>query len=142
MTTPWVCYGQTLLPAAAGVSNPAPNVNGLIGEVDELPYIVPVGKVLVLKSMGMEPMYGGAVLPWIGDDPIDKSKCLMTTAGWPSKLQNTTPGAVATSSILLTGFDYYIPAGKKLNVYLSTNPEAGGSWVYAWYLGGELIDAI
>ena len=43
-------------------------------------------------------------------------------------------------SILLSGFNYVIPEGKKLNVTLQGGGAANGM-IYGWYIGGELQDA-
>jgi hypothetical protein len=51
MSEPWIAYGQQRGPSNAAVDNPPTNSNGVIGEVS-LPYTVPVGKKLILTSLG------------------------------------------------------------------------------------------
>lgn len=135
---PWYAYGQTVIPPNGVVQNPQPNVNGLIGAVTSLPYTVPAGKILIVKMFQMEALWGGAILPWIGDTLADftAANCLSTVNS-----DNINSGMNFPASFLFNGFTYHIPAGKKLNIRLSANYANSTGWIYGWYVGGELINA-
>lgn len=131
---PWVCYGQTQVDLGQSVFDPAPNVNGLIGEVMGLPYLVPVGCDLWLENYGIEAYPGcpgGIVLaPFIsdfhpGELPEEKNRQFLhsVNAGWAGTVQ-------------ATGLRYVIPAGKTLHVMLQNGGQPAA--VYGWFLAGTL----
>ena len=126
----WIVYGQTTIPSNSTVDNPAPNVNGLIGERSSLPFTVPAGKVLIIEAYGMESYEnlagGAALIPWIGAAPITNAKCLHTCYA-------------GNASNEVIGADWAIPAGKVFNVRL-TNAETAQA-AYGWYVSGKLYDA-
>lgn len=126
-TEPWICYGQQAGPSNAAIDNPPANLNGILGEVT-LPYTVPAGQTLVLNGWGIEAyetIAGSFVLvPWIGDLPATNAKCLHSVLA--SADSNST-----------TGFEYHIPAGKKLNARIMCS-EAGNP-VAGWWMSGFLI---
>lgn len=125
--SPWVVYGQTAIPAYGALDNPAPNLNGLLGEVT-LPYTVPAGKILVLTGWGFEglPTAFGVCIPWIGSGPITNAKCLPSVGP-------------ALASYYITGTNFQVPAGKIVNVRL-LNGTSGNNFVCAWMMQGYLMD--
>lgn len=135
MSSPWVAYAQTIVPQNGVVQNPTTHANGLIGEVS-LPYVVPTGKVLHLTRIALEPLWSAAIIPWIGET-MTLGSCLDTyTAGGlytgtPNALQPTCSWAV----------DYWIPAGKKLNMRINAGYQPSENWIYGWEMAGELHDA-
>ena len=139
MTTPWVCYGQTIIAPNDVVQNPTPNTTGLVGECTSLPYTVPTGKVLVIQMFQMEHLWDGAMLPWIGDTISDftAANCLSTMCGTAT----TSSAALFAQSMWVAGFNYHIPAGKKFNIRLNAGYAPTTGYRYGWYVGGELRDA-
>lgn len=141
MSQPWIAYGQTLF--KPNIQNPPCLNNGLLGECHSFPYTVPVGKILKLTTLQIEPLWGAAMIPWIGDFPCTTEKGLATVASehrvidaaHPANWNDLRPAPI------WHGFNYQIPAGLKLNLFLSSNPAAPDGVVYAWYMGGELLDA-
>lgn len=106
----WVVYGQSPVPPGAAVDNPAPNANGLIGEVIALPYTVPAGQVLYVTDYGIEGFPGGdmAIIPWIGIGPATNAKCLPTCRVIDETAQITSefllaPGTILNVRLVYTG---------------------------------------
>lgn len=126
MSTPWIVYSQTTMPAQGSVNNPAPNVNGLNGEVTSLPYTVPTGYNLVLTGWGFEGLNTpfGVCIPWIGTGAVTNAKCLASVG--PSR-----------ASYYATGMIWSIPAGKVVNVYL-LNGTNEANVVCSWFVQGYL----
>jgi hypothetical protein len=112
-----------------GVDNPAPNVNGLVGEQTTLPYTVPCGKRLVLQGWGFEGLKNpfGVCFPWIGTVRT-KERCLASVGPGPS------------GSYYVTGMRWVIPEGKIVNVRLLNGSQEGGTTgvVCAWFVQGYL----
>lgn len=107
------------------MDNPTPNCNGLIGEVDTLPYIVPRGYILHLETWGVESYnHAGTIIlvPWIGDGPVTNEKCL--------------PSAGARGGTKQLSGNFQIPAGKIVNMRLLNSQHSG---VYAWFASGRLM---
>lgn len=127
MSEPWIVYGQTTA-TTAPIDNPAPNSNGILGEVTSLPYTVPANKKLVLTAWGIEAhgnVAGCMVLfPWIGTG-ITNAKCLHSCLA--DNAFNETLGA-----------EYHIPAGKILNFRMLCTETPGN--VVGWYASGKLED--
>lgn len=121
----FISYGQTTMPANAGIDNPAANMNGLIGEV-QFPYVVPAEKQLILTGWGFEGLNKafGVCIPWIGEMPVSNEKCLASVG--PSQ-----------ASYYVTGMRWVIPAGKKLNVRLLNGTDVNNV-VCAWFVQGYL----
>lgn len=141
--TPWICYGQTAIDPNSEVHDPTPNVNGLVGECVSLPYTVPIGKILVLKMFQMEQLWGAAILPWIGETMADfmAAHCLSTMIGATAE-PNPLPAALFRANLHYDGFNYQIPAGKTLHIRLNSGYSPSTGWIYGWYVGGELQDAV
>lgn len=129
LSSPWTVYGQTMPICQGGIYNPAPNVNGLIGEVTALPYTVPEGKTLVVTGYGLEAygnVSGGLVLvPFIG--PVPPSPNAFLHSVFSDNASNET-----------LGVEFHIPAGKVFNLLLMSN-ECPAQLV-GWYVKGRLID--
>lgn len=127
--TTWIVYGATVVPGAKNIDNPDPSANGIIGEVKELPYIVPEGKVLVITNYGIEggktPQY--AIIPWIGEQPVENGQGLFTCAA-------------AYGSNYYSGMKWIIPEGVKLNVRISNSSDDYIAYAFGWYMQGYLID--
>lgn len=125
---PWLVYGTTEVIPSTNVDNPLPSVNGLIGEIVHLPYIVPEGYHLVITAYAIEggktPQY--ALIPWIGNQPVQNDQCLMTCAA-------------AYGSNLYSGMEWIIPSGKILNIRISNSGEDGLIYAFGWYMQGYLI---
>lgn len=128
MNSPWICYGQQAGPSNDHIDNPICNANGILGEA-ALPYVVPVGKILVVTGWGIEAyeaIAGSFVLvPWIGQGPPTSSQCLHSVLA-------------SSQSNSATGFEYHIPAGKILNARIMCS-EAGNP-VAGWWISGRLED--
>jgi len=123
--TPWVVYSQTSIAAGSSIDNPAPNVNGLVGEVATLPYTVPAGYDLDLETWGVE-AYNVAntivLFPWIGPPPASNPASLPSAGSWAGTRQ-------------LAG-NFRLPAGKVLNFRLQN---AQVTAVVAWFASGCLV---
>ncbi len=130
MTTPFIVYGQTALPANGSLTNPPVNVNGLNGEITSLPYVVPCGYNLILTGWGFEGLKApfGVCVPWIGTAPATNAKCLASIG--------TGPG-----SYYVTNMYWSIPAEKILNVLL-INGTTQANVVCAWFMQGYLEEVI
>jgi len=122
---PWYVYGQTPLPLGVAIDNPAPNSNGLIGEVDSLPYTVPPGCTLTINAYGIEsyvPSVG--LFIWLGLGSASNDNALMTVLGnW------------GTAEII--GSRFVIPSGEIVNIRIMNGSPRNG-WTHAWYLNGDL----
>lgn len=130
LSEPWVCYGQTQIQEGTLVDNPAPNRNGLCGEVTCLPYVVPDGKTLVLKYYGAEAYdFPGTVVmvPWIGCEAISNGACL------PSAASKAGTGSV--------NGEWHLPAGTVLNFRIMQAQDTPGDapWVFGWGASGHLL---
>lgn len=133
---PFICVGQTTIDSTGSVINPSTNVNGLVGE-STLPYVVPANKILHITRLSVEPLWGAALILFVADDSIiQTSNCLCTYSSGGKLAPNTSTDALIDSKVWDT--DYYIPAGKKLNLRLSGTL---ANWTYGWCVGGELLDA-
>lgn len=123
---PWIVYGQTAIPINSSVTNPAPNVNGLLGEVAALPYVVPVGRQLILTAWGIEGNRDpfSVLFPWIGEPPATNAKALMSA------------GSMAGMGVL-SGVRFVIPESKKVNVNLING--SAYPMVHGWFVQGELV---
>ena len=130
---PWVVYGQTLINAYQSATNPSPNVNGILGEVPSLPYTVPEGSVLVLEALGIEPLWGAAMMPFIGTTGATAGNALATAQG---QVVPSTSGVGNTQ--LWSGYKYMLPAGTVLNLFISTANAPSNGYIYGWYMGGKL----
>lgn len=121
---PVLAYGQSLVAPGTAVDNPAPCLNGLIGEIS-LPYVVPAGMTLVLTDYGIEGFPGGdmAIIPWIGNGPPTTAQCLPTCRTIDATLQITSA--------------FHIPAGKVLNARLVYTGSVPGI-ITAWWMRGYL----
>ena len=130
MQQPWICYGQQDGPSGQAIDNPKSNLAGVLGEVS-LPYVVPPGKILVLKGWGIEAyesIAGSFVLvPWLGEGPATNDKCLHSVLA-------------SAQSNSASGFEYHLPAGTKLNVRIMCS-EAGNP-VAGWWISGSLEDVV
>ncbi|MGM4987430.1 hypothetical protein [Tardiphaga sp. 841_E9_N1_2] len=145
MSDPWIAYAQTKLAANSVKLNPDTHSTGLVGEVT-LPYTVPAGKVLRLKRLGIEPLWGAAMIPYIGDststtEAVPTTICLKTYSSGGTR--STTLSVENLLPSINWDCDYFIPAGKKLNLRLAAgaNPGPGDAWIYGWAMSGELLDA-
>lgn len=127
MVTPWLVYGQTVLPAN-NTDNPTPNVNGLIGEVASLPYTVPAGKVLVIERLTLESYQDTAILAmflYFGSvTPVTNAMC------------SATLGANGGTSQMTVG--WHIPAGTVVNLRLQNVQPNHLGWTYGWSIEGRL----
>lgn len=124
--TPWILYGAAVVQPWTNLDNPQPSVNGLVGEVTELPYIVPEGYQLVITNYaiegGKQPQY--ALIPWIGEPPVTNNQGLMTCAA-------------AYGSNHYSGMQWILPSGMKLNVRIANSGDTF-AYAYGWYLQGYL----
>lgn len=131
---PFTIYGQQTWASTAVITNPTPSVNGLVGEITSLPYVVPAGYVLLITAYGIEANNEGGttnaavIYPWLGNTLTANSQQLMSLAA-------------STTTNEGRGFRFYIPAGTKFNINLTiTNPATGFSGiVLGWYVSGYLI---
>ena len=130
LSSPWIVYGQTAPICQGGVTNPKPNVNGLIGEVASLPYTVPVGKVLIVDAYGLEAygnVPGGLVLvPYLGVTPPASNNAFLHSVFSDN----------ASNEAL--GIEFRLPAGKILNLLLMSNECP--AQIVGWYVTGRLVD--
>ncbi|MGM4987520.1 hypothetical protein [Tardiphaga sp. 841_E9_N1_2] len=145
MSAPWIAYAQTKMAANSVKLNPITHSNDLLGEVT-LPYVVPAGKVLHLQRLGIEPLWGAAMIPFIGEsasqhEVTPSDLCLKTYSAGGTKATSTTIEHLIASHNWEC--DYYIPAGKMLGLRLSTGPNPGpdDSWIYGWCMSGRVLDA-
>jgi hypothetical protein len=125
---PWLAYGAQLMPSGAIVDDPAPNVNGLVGEVPRLPYTVPPGTQLILTSVGLSgnPAPQAGIILWVGDSPATNAKTIPATdSAWSSA------HAPALQTVL--------PQGMRLHVRLANSSPTSDT--YAWYVVGCLAPA-
>lgn len=126
--TPWIVYGATVVNGYTNVDNPPPSVNGLIGEVNSLPYTVPYGYELVITGYGIEggktPQY--AFIPWMG------------TGGFTHNEQGLFTCAAAYGSNFYSNMNWIIPAGKILNVRVSNSGDDAIAYAFGWYMEGYL----
>ncbi|WNV09945.1 hypothetical protein [Tardiphaga sp. 709] len=144
MSDPWIAYGQTGIVSGGVKLNPPTNMsNGLLGEVS-LPYTVPVGKVLVLKKIEFEPLWGMALIPYFGDSTSTTEMTPPTLAG-NTYSSGSSPSTAPAANMRSASFDceYHVPAGLKVNVRIAAgyNPGPGEAWLYGWAMTGELRDA-
>lgn len=127
-TTPWVCYGQTVIPQGDVIDNPAPNQNGLVGECTCLPYTVPPNTQLTITALWMEayPGYSGdsALLPFMGTTATDGTQLVSCTADSGTKC--------------LSGLSLTLPAGAVLGARLVNNQNTGTGGVFSWGMCGNL----
>ena len=130
LSTPWIVYGQTAPICQGGINNPAPSVNGLIGEVSALPYTVPEGKTLIVQAYGLEAYAnvpaGLVLVPYIGvTPPVLNSQFLHSVYS-----DNDTNETV--------GVEFHIPAGKVFNLRLMSSECP--AQIVGWYVKGVLVD--
>jgi hypothetical protein len=122
---PWLAYGAQVLPSGSLVDDPAPNVNGVVGEVTSLPYEVPSGHQLIVTSAGMSgnPAPQAGLVLWVGDGEATNAKTIPATdSAWSSA------HAPALQTVL--------PAGMRLHVRLINSTVTSDT--YAWYVVGCL----
>lgn len=135
---PWVVSGQTTINHNVSSDNPAPSSNGLTGEVTALPYTVPPGKVLLITGMYMEGNTSasntstndvhtsGVQAIWIGASVVSNSQFIIS---------NQCLG----DSNAVTGLKFYIPAGKIVNVRITSTNAVTDGWVTGWAVFGYLL---
>lgn len=129
--TPWLLYGATVVAGGTNHDNPAPSVNGLVGEVTSLPYTVPYGYELVITNYGIEggktPQY--AFIPWIG------------SGSFSSNSQGLFTCAAAYGSNFYNGMKWIIPEGTIVNFRVSNSGNDGIAYAFGWYAEGYLREA-
>lgn len=153
MNTPWSVCGQTQIAPAGLVNNPTPNNVGAIGGITSLPYIVPAGKILRIDRAGIEAHWGGSIVIWTGDGPLDAAKCLPTIGGANGRGDGSEIESGPRASLTGTwwaelGFSF--SAGTKINLYVNSSyqPAHIGGYsnangqIFGWWATGELLDAI
>lgn len=126
--SPWLLYGATVVSGGTNHDNPTPSVNGLVGEVTSLPYVVPSGYELVITNYGIEggktPQY--AFIPWIGSGSFTQNSQGLFTC------------AAAYGSNLYTGMEWRIPEGTHVNFRVSNSSNDGIAYAFGWYAEGYL----
>lgn len=135
---PWAVMGQTTINHGVSSDNPTPSSNGLYGEVTALPYTVPVGRVLLITSMYMEGNTsesntstndvhsGGVQAIWLGASVVANSQFIVSNQC--NDVSNE-----------LKGLRFYIPAGKIVNVRITSTNVVTDGWVTGWAVFGYLI---
>jgi hypothetical protein len=123
--TPWVVYGFSAVTGSTTSNNPAPNTNGLVGEVISLPYTVPAGKTLTVTAYGVQAndAAGTVVLaPFVG--------------GGGSLANATALGSVSAQggTVTING-SWSFPAGSIFNIAI-INGQATGT--FGWFASGTL----
>ena len=134
LAEPWVISGQTSLVANTSVDDPTPADAGAIGQVTELPYVVPAGKVVCIKAYGMEGYDSpgiAVIFVWTGNPAT-------VTPQW--RMSHGLPSAAASNgSQEITGLNHCFPEGTYIHVRLINGQAYSG--VYGWYVTGEISDA-
>ena len=131
LAEPWVISGQTQLFQRVPVLNPAPNDIGALGQVLDLPYVVPMGCTLVVKAYGVESY------------PQDGMINLLLWTGAPLSIDWIVDHATVSVTAInrfneTTGVRYYFPEDTIINVRLSNRSSSHSGWVFGWYVSGEL----
>lgn len=133
-SAPWIVYGQT---AATGgqVINPTPSTNGsVLGEVAALPYYVPAGKVLHIRKVGIEGLWGATLWPFVGGGALQQ--ILMTY----NAAERTPIGDWQNAnSTYVWNADHHIKPGSTFGLSLAMQSPVGA--LFGWFVSGRLIDA-
>ena len=121
----WVVYGQSTVPHS--VVDPNPNAAGVVGEIRDLPYIVPWGSCLTITAFGIEGYYGpgtAVLFLWLGSvyGP-GNSRALMSVGSH-----------AGTNEII--GFHPRLRGGTIVHVQLLNGQVP--AQVIAWYVRGTL----
>jgi hypothetical protein len=121
----WIVYGQTSVPPGSILQSLSPEVNGLLGEVGSLPYVVPALSQLNLECWGISaPDVGGtvALIPFIG--PVT------------SNVLKRLPSAVAKAGVGIIQGNFILPAGTLLNFEIQNSQSVAS--IFSWYASGTV----
>jgi hypothetical protein len=137
---PWSVQGQTTINHGVNIDNPTPNGQGMIGELSSLPFTVPSGKVLLITSMYMEGNWNGSAASNSGTDThFSGVQAIWLGSSVVSNSQFIVSNACANISNELRGLRFYIPAGKIVNVRITSALATVDNWVTGWGVWGYLI---
>lgn len=135
--TPFILHAQTTVPSGTSLYNPPTFRAGLLGEQD-CGYVVPAGKVLHIKRVTIESLWGAAIILYTGSATHDFYKSLDTFATGEKYANRDNETLIPT---MAWDCDYYLPAGTQLNLRINNNWAPSNEWVYGWSVTGELLDA-
>jgi hypothetical protein len=137
---PWSVMGQTTINHGVSIDNPTPNAQGMVGEIATLPYTVPVGKVLLINSMYMEGNWTSAGPSNSGTDVHNSGvQAVWLGASVVTNSQFIVSNAAVNASNQLDGIRCYIPAGKIVNVRITSSLLTVDGWVAGWGVFGYLL---
>lgn len=140
--SPWIAYGETALTIGQKLTDPAPNISGLGGEVTALPYTVPAGKILVLETMSVECMWGVNMYAVVGSaGDVNNNELGSYNCG----TQNGTSGNPPTWTFIMPTkvwpVNDHLPAGTILHLILNPINIIESGIVHGWKLTGKLCVA-
>lgn len=124
---PWIVHGNTSLGSVA-INNPQPSLCGLVGEIDALPYTVPIGKALHITRVSMYAMYGSSLFIFTRDG-----------VGTQNVLTFSSEAGEQFVGTQTWETDLYFRAGAVVGLAVSAHPPVG--IVYPWAVSGELLKA-
>ena len=139
----WCVYGQTKVEPGENIDDPTPNTAGVLGEVAQLPYTVPPGKILILIASAVEGLKSpvSALVPWLGNYPPGCVTDVQKT-DYRRSHQTVTVQCIGGSHELL-GQRFPISAGTVVHMRLTNAmPAYSGAPAntMAWGYRGVLID--
>lgn len=150
-SAPWLVHAQNTLPYPPNAQppqgvfmvNPPCDQCGASGEVTQLPYTVPPGKILTIDAMHLEALWGAALIVMIGHY-VPNPYGGIPGKSMPTFSAGTSPNIGNWNSLLpsvqWTGLGWEFGALSEINVRLSATIPGPGI-VYGWDVSGWLCDA-
>jgi hypothetical protein len=132
---PFICGGQTLIPASGQITNPAPNSGLVLGQCTALPYAVPASTVLILDSMRLEGSgYGSGIELYEGTTNSTASEMdSLESSEAPAAQQK---GQDWQASIQYMDLKWCFPPGAVINILLN---DAMPGVITSWGMSGCLV---
>jgi len=132
----WVAHAQTPVNANTVIDDPTMDRPGTLGEIETLPYVVPEGRILIIRKQGIEGTKtpNAALFPWIGPDfPLNCTSAQKSAHRIEKALFTVqSNGGSKVHDVL-----WILPAGTRLHIAITNG--TGALTTLAWFIRGFLI---